>query len=119
MIDYDNIPDEILTRYLERHELPEIEESYEIAARAGVRELFHAWLCNEGIIGYTDEILNLVDTLRHIDKPTELPVSKQTVLDWLGALLLDQDNYELFLRANEKRIHLQAWPMMVESLNTL
>jgi len=69
MIDYNDIPDEILTRYLERHELPETEESYERAAQAGVRELFHAWLCYEGFLGYTDKILNMVDTLRHIDKP--------------------------------------------------
>jgi len=119
MIDYDNIPDEILTCYLERHELPENEESYEIAARAGVRELFHAWLCHEGFLGYTDKILAVVDRLRRIDEPTELPVSKQAVLDWLGELPLNQAHYNLFIAANAKRINTIDWPLMVESLDPL
>lgn len=116
MIDYDNIPDEILTRYLERHELPENEESYEIAARAGVRELFHAWLCYEGFLGYTDQILQIVDTLRAIDEPEQLPVSKQTVLDWLGDLAFNQHNYDLFILANNRRITSIDWPLCYDSL---
>jgi len=116
MIDQDNIPDELITRYLERHELPECEESYEIAARAGVRELFHAWLCYEGFLGYTDKILSVVDTLRRIDAPTELPVSKQTVLDWLGDLPFDQRHYDLFMLANDKRLNRIDWPLCYDSL---